>query len=79
MEQLTALRPALIQSLVKQKVSLKVKRLFLYMAEKANHPWYEMIDTSEILLDNGKRVIVKKGIYDAKYKIVIPEDLKHYE
>jgi hypothetical protein len=79
MEQLTALRPAVIQALLERNSSVKVKRLFLYMAEKANHAWLEDIDLSKISLGSGKRCIVKNGVYDAKYEIVIPEDLKNYE
>jgi hypothetical protein len=79
MEQLTALRPGVVQSLLEQNVSIKTKRLFLYMAEKAGHVWFEAIDFSKISLGSGKRAIAKNGIYDAKYKIVITEELKNYE
>jgi hypothetical protein len=78
MEQLTALRPTLIQQLLEQQVSIKVKRLFLYMAEKANHPWYTDLDVSRITLGNGKRCVVKNGVYDPTFQLVIPENLKNY-
>lgn len=79
LEQLTALRPALLQSLLEQNKSVKIKRLFLYMAEKSNHPWFEMLDFSKISLGSGKRAIVKEGAYNSKYQIVIPKELVNYE
>jgi hypothetical protein len=74
MEQLTTLRPAMVQTLLETNVSVKVKRLFLYMAEKANHAWLEDVDLSKVSLGSGKRSIVKNGVYNTKYGIVIPED-----
>jgi hypothetical protein len=79
MEQLTTLRPTIVQAVLETNVSVKVKRLFLYMAEKANHAWFKDIDLSKISLGSGKRSIVKHGVYDTKYEIVIPEDLRNYE
>jgi hypothetical protein len=79
MEQLTTLRPEIVQALLETNVSVKVKRLFLYMAEKANHAWLEDIDLSKVSLGSGKRSIAKNGVYNTKYGIVIPEDLKNYE
>jgi hypothetical protein len=79
MEQLTTLRPEVVQTLLSQECSVKVKRLFLYMAEKANHTWFEAIDISKIHLGSGKRAIVKNGVYIPKYQIVVSEDLKNYE
>jgi len=79
MEHLTALRPNIIQTLLEQSNSIKVNRLFLYMAEKADHAWFEMIDTSKIQMGSGKRALVKNGVYDSKYQITIPKELKDYE
>jgi hypothetical protein len=79
MEQLTTLRPNVLQLLLEQNSSIKVKRLFLYMAEKANHEWLGAIDVSKISLGSGKRAIVKNGVYIPKYQMVVSEDLKNYE
>ena len=40
MEMMTTLRPDLVQQLLENCSSIKVKRLFLYMAEKAGHSWF---------------------------------------
>ncbi|HPW65880.1 MAG TPA: type IV toxin-antitoxin system AbiEi family antitoxin domain-containing protein [Salinivirgaceae bacterium] len=79
MEMLNGLRPNLLQQLLEECNSVKVKRLFLYMAEKANHQWYENLDLSKIDLGKGKRSIVKNGVFNSKYQITIPQDLANYE
>ena len=79
MEMLNGLRADLIQKLLEECSSIKVRRLFLYMAEKAEHSWLEDLDLTKIDLGKGKRSIVKNGVYNAKYQITIPQDLASYE
>jgi hypothetical protein len=45
--------------------SVKVKRLFLYMAENQGLPWLAKLDLSKVHLGAGKRMIVLRGRYDA--------------
>ena len=59
MEMLNGLRPELMQTLLEECKSVKVKRLFLFMAEKAEHAWFSDLDLSKISLGTGKRAIVK--------------------
>ena len=73
MEGLSTLRPLVLQKLLEACKSVKVKRLFLYMAEYHNHAWFNRLDPSPIDLGSGKREIVKGGKLDKKYKIVVPE------
>jgi hypothetical protein len=79
MEVLNTLRPNLVQQLLEECKSIKVKRLFLYMAEKSGHAWFHYLDFNKISLGSGKRVIVKNGVYNAKYQITLPKDLVDYE
>lgn len=79
MEQLTSLRTDKLQVLLETTSNLKVKRLFLYMAEKANHYWFNELDTSKIELGTSQLQIVKGGVYVPKYKITIPKELRDYE
>ena len=79
MEGLNNLRPMQVQELMEQCSSIKVKRLFLYMAEKAQHDWLKYIDLKKINLGKGKRSIVKNGVYISKYRITIPKALVNYE
>ena len=75
LESLVNLRPKLLQELLENCNSIKVKRLFLYMASKANHQWLDFVDQSRIELGTGDRVIVRGGVYISKYKLSIPKEL----
>ena len=73
LELLVNLRPKLLQELLERCSSVKVKRLFLYMAEKINHAWFTALQVDNINLGLGKRTITKGGKFDKKYNIVIEE------
>ena len=75
MEGLVNLRPKLVQELLQECSSIKVKRLFLYLSEKANHSWVQFIDTSLVDIGNGNRRISEGGTYISKYLITIPNEL----
>lgn len=76
MEGLVNLRPKIVQGLLEACTSIKVKRLFLYMAEKAEHQWLQYIDLSKITVGKGDRAIVKNGTYIAKHKVTVPTELE---
>jgi len=78
MEGLNNLRPASVQKLLEQCASVKVKRLFLYMAEKAGHEWMNYLQLDKIDLGSGKRSIEKDGVYIPKYKITVSKTLEEY-
>lgn len=79
MEGLNNLRPNLVQNLLESCTSIKVKRLFLYLAEKADHNWVKHLNLEKIDLGSGKRSIVKNGVYNSKYKITLPTALANGE
>lgn len=79
MEGLNNLRPKQVQGLLEQCTSVKVKRLFLYMAEKSKHDWFNYINLETIDIGKGKRSLVKDGVYISKYGITIPKALANYE
>jgi hypothetical protein len=72
MENLVALRVDAVQWLLEECRSVKVKRLFLYMAEQKEHPWLSKLDLEKVDLGKGKRMIVRQGRFDAKYRITVP-------
>jgi hypothetical protein len=72
-EGLTTLRPKVINELLVACNSLKVKRLFLFLASHYAYPWSEKIDRSAIDLGKGKRLIVRGGRYDREFRITVPE------
>ncbi|MGK3130772.1 type IV toxin-antitoxin system AbiEi family antitoxin [Pantoea sp. C8B4] len=76
MEGLNNLRPLAVQKLLESCTSVKVKRLFLYMAEKAGHDWFNFLKLEKIDLGSGKRVITSGGSLNAKYQIMIPRELE---
>lgn len=79
MESLTTLRSSLVSQLLEECSSVKVKRLFLYMAEKAGHPWFKRLNLANVSLGSGPRSFAKGGVKVAKYNIVIPKELAEYE
>lgn len=72
---LSNLRPKLVSELLISCTSIKVKRLFLYMADKSDHQWVKFLDRSNVILGSGDRSIVKNGTYNPTYKIIIPNEL----
>jgi hypothetical protein len=76
MEGLNNLRPAAVQQLLEACTSVKVKRLFLYLADKAGHEWLNYIKLDRVDLGSGKRAIVSNGVYVSKYQITVPRELE---
>lgn len=79
MEMLTTLRAGMVTKLLEQCSSFKVKRLFLYMAEKSKHAWFKRLDLSNVTLGSGTRSLCKGGVKNAKYNLIIPKELAEYE
>jgi len=81
MEGLNNLRPTLVQQMLEQCQSIKVKRLLLYMAEKSGHTWLKHVDLKKINLGSGKRSIatVSDAVYVPKYQITVPKALEDNE
>jgi hypothetical protein len=72
MEGLTTLRPEVVQSLLEACRSVKVKRMFLYLADQAKHPWRSQVKDKRIKLGRGKRSLVPRGRFDSRYLITVP-------
>ena len=79
MENLNDLRPTIVQELLEACTSIKVKRLFLFMAEKLNHSWFKHVNLSKVDVGKGKRSLVKEGVYISKYQITVPKVLTNNE
>lgn len=73
MEGMVTLRPSLVQELLERCQSIRVKRIFLYMAEANDLPWFRRLDKADIELGKGKREIIKGGKLNKTYQIVVPE------
>lgn len=75
MEGLVNLSPRRLQPLLEDTSSIKVKRLFLFYADRHSHRWAAHLDRGKITLGTGKRALVKGGRLDSQYNITVPEDL----
>ena len=75
-EGLNNLRPQNVQRLLEDCSSIKVKRLFLYLAEKAGHSWFDYMKLDNVDLGKGKRSLVKNGVLVNKYEITVPQELE---
>lgn len=75
MDGLANLSPRRVDALLRECRSVKVRRLFLWFAERAGHAWLDRIDRDGVDLGRGKRMLASGGKLDARYGITVPEDL----
>ena len=74
-EGLKNLSPRRLHMLLVGCRSVKVKRLFLWFAERHNHAWLKSLNRDGIDLGQGKRMLVKGGKLDPKFNITVPESI----
>jgi len=55
--------------------SVKVKRLFLWFAERNQPAWLKALDRNRIDLGRGKRMLVPGGKLDSRFNIPVPESI----
>ncbi len=77
---LTTLSPTKVNRLLERCSNIKVKRLFLWLAEKNQSPWLKKIDLEKFsmasgFLGTGKRMIATGGKLDSKYLITVPQEM----
>jgi hypothetical protein len=75
MKGLQTLRPRQLRTLLLRCRNVKVKRLFLWFAERHNHAWLKALDRTGVDLGRGKRMLVRGGKLDPKYNITVPGTL----
>ncbi len=73
MQGMTSLSPRRLQELLEKCNNIKVRRLFLWLAERQNYPWLQKLDLNKINLGSGNRMLLKGGKLNKKYKITVPE------
>lgn len=71
----------LMQVLLEQCQSYKVKRLFLSFAEQNEVAWFDDLDVSRIPLGKGmlSPSPYEGGVYDPKYRLLIPHSVKEVD
>lgn len=72
-EGLTAVRPAVVNTLLQACIQAKAKRLFLFLADYYAYPWASRIDRESLDLGRGKRLVTRGGKLDKRYQITVPE------
>lgn len=72
---MSRLRPALVSALLRRCTSVKVKRLFLALAERHGHAWFAHLDLDAVDLGAGNRVLGTGERMHPKYRISLPKDL----
>ncbi len=72
---LATLSPRRATKLLANCRSVKVKRLFLFFANRHDHAWLKSLDRGKIDLGRGNRLLVKGGKLDPATRITVPVDL----
>lgn len=76
---MTTLSPRRMEQLLRKCTSVKVRRLFYWMAERHSYAWLNKLPKPEALdqlgLGSGNRVLARGGRLDPKYRITVPEEM----
>ncbi len=73
---MTTLSPRTLQKLLEQCTNVKVKRLFLWFGSRHNYSWFSKLNTGNIGLGSGNRMIMRGGELDKTYRITVPRDFQ---
>ena len=74
-EGLANLRPRLLEALLKDCRSIKVKRLFFVFADQHDHAWRKYLNPDDFNLGSGPRALVEGGRLHPRYAITVPAGL----
>ncbi|WP_375207863.1 type IV toxin-antitoxin system AbiEi family antitoxin domain-containing protein [Hyphococcus sp.] len=74
-EGLGNLRPRLLETLLKECRSVKVKRLFFVYADQHDHAWRKYLNPDHFDLGSGPRALVEGGRLHPRYAITVPPEL----
>lgn len=72
MQGMTSFSPRVVQKLLEQCINVKCKRLFLWLSERQNYPWFAKLNLKKIDLGSGNRMLLKGGKLNKKYQITVP-------
>ena len=75
MQGLVNLSPRKLDTLLKACKSVKVKRLFFWLAKRQAYPWFNKLNVENYNLGSGKRVVAKGGKLDTDYLITVPSHM----
>tara|TARA_R100000935_G_C2700832_1_gene110228 strand:+ start:289 stop:555 length:267 start_codon:yes stop_codon:yes gene_type:complete len=69
------LSPRKLDALLKGCFNVKVKRLFFWLAERNQQPWFKYLRPEEYDLGAGKRVVAVDGRLESKWQITVPKEM----
>lgn len=69
------LSPRKLDALLKNCLNVKVKRLFLWLAERNQHSWFKYLTLKDYDLGTGKRVLAINGRLESKWQITVPKEM----
>lgn len=72
---LSAAHPIRVNTLLKACTSIKVKRLFLLLAQECGHKWINKVDVDNLDLGTGPRNLTPGGKLHKKYKVTVPASI----
>lgn len=75
MQGLATLSPRKLDALLKSSCSIKVKRLFFWLANRYRHAWLNYLNPDQYELGTGKREIAKGGRLDKAWQITVPREM----
>lgn len=80
MQGLGNLSPSRLNGLLEECTSVKVRRLFLWFAERHGHGWRRRLDTERFTMDSGrlgsgKRQLAADGTLEPHYLITVPRSM----
>ena len=75
MDGLVDLRPERVTELLQACQSVRVKRLFLMLADVADHPWLRRVELDGVDLGRGKRSVAGGGVYVPQHRLAVPAEL----
>ena len=75
MEGLADLSPRRLDALLRRTRSVKIKRLFFWLAERQGHAWMKKLEAGDFDLGRGKRVLARNGRLVSRYGITVPKEM----
>lgn len=75
MQGVSTFSPKKTDALLAACLNVKAKRLFLWLAERHNHPWFKHLTPEKYDLGSGKRVVAEKGKLNKRWAITVPLEM----
>ena len=72
LEGLSDLSPRRLELLLQRTPSVKIRRLFFWLAERQGHPWERSLRPDDFDLGRSKLALAKGGRWVSRYRIVVP-------